>query len=298
MYNGKKVTLISFATLDLKRSIKRFSSQAINSEYYDQIKIITPNKFSDNIKKKINFFLNQKKTRGYCYWYWKPLLVLETLEAANEDEIVHYLDIGFHIKKSSHNRFYEYLDLINEPDRFILAFQYFPLNNKVYPKIDFPKREEYKFSKSDLLAFYSRLNDKSITHTPQFSAGNIFFKKNEQTKSFLLEWLDVFEKRFDLVDDTPSKINNSNKFIENRHDQSVFSILCKINHIKPLSAYEYDWCEKENKRTWEHNEGYPFLAKRDLKYNIFKRFIKRQVKTFNRFKNFLIRLKLERWPSG
>lgn len=138
MYNGKKVTLISFATLDLKEVLKDFSSQAINSEYYDQIKIITPNKFSDNIKKKINFF-KSKKTRGYCYWYWKPLLVLETLEAVNEDEIVHYLDIGFHIKKSSHNRFYEYLDLINEPDRFILAFQYFPLNDKVYSKIEFPK---------------------------------------------------------------------------------------------------------------------------------------------------------------
>jgi hypothetical protein len=60
----------------------------------------------------------------------------------------------------------------------------------------------------------------------------------------LLEWLDVFETRFDLIDDSPSKIKNFSEFVENRHDQSVFSILCKINGIVSLSAYEFDWCEK------------------------------------------------------
>ena len=298
MYNGKKITLISFATLDLKRSVKRFISQAKDSNYYDKIKIFNPDEFNEIVKKKINFYLSQKKTRGYCYWYWKPLIILEALELANEDEIIHYLDIGFHIKKNNFNRFYEYLDLLNQSEKSILAFQYFPLNNKVFTGIKFPEREEYKYTKSDLLDFFSKLKDKKITHTPQFASGNIFFKKSEKSKSFLLEWLDVFETRFDLIDDSPSKIKNFSEFVENRHDQSVFSILCKINGIVSLSAYEFDWCEKNQKRTWEHTLGYPFLAKRDLKYNIFKRFFKRQMKTFRRFKNFLKKQVLERWPSG
>ena len=73
-------------------------------------------------------------------------------------------------------------------------------------------------------------------------------------------------------------------FLENRHDQSVFSLLCKKNNIKSLSAYECEWGEKDNKRTWEHNFNNPVLAKRDLKYSIFKRFINRQVKTYKRYK--------------
>jgi hypothetical protein len=105
MYNGKKITLISFATLDLKRSVKRFISQAKDSNYYDKIKIFNPDEFNEIVKKKINFYLSQKKTRGYCYWYWKPLIILEALELANEDEIIHYLDIGFHIKKNNFKNF-------------------------------------------------------------------------------------------------------------------------------------------------------------------------------------------------
>ena len=42
--------------------------------------------------------------------------------------------------------------------------------------------------------------------------------------------------------------------------------------------------EKNNQRTWEHNLNNPILAKRDLKYNIFRRFTNRQIKTFKRYK--------------
>ena len=100
-----------------------------------------------------------------------------------------------------------------------------------------------------------------------------------------------------------SALNADNIYINDLiFNKTMLDIAEKIIVVNDCSTekeyYEYDWCEKENKRTWEHNEGYPFLAKRDLKYNIFKRFIKRQVKTFKRLKNFLIKLKLERWPSG
>ena len=44
--------------------------------------------------------------------------------------------------------------------------------------------------------------------------------------------------------------------------------------IKSLSAYESDWGEKNNLRTWDHILDYPILVlKRDLQYNILKRFI-------------------------
>jgi len=32
----------------------------------------------------------------------------------------------------------------------------------------------------------------------------------------------------ELVDDSPSVLPNADGFIENRHDQSVFSLLCKM----------------------------------------------------------------------
>ena len=88
-----------------------------------------------------------------------------------------------------------------------------------------------------------------------------------------IQELGFFDKKFNLIDDSDSVIDNFKGFIQNRHDQSVFSLLCKKYSIKSLSAYECDWGEKNNKRSWDHNFDNPILAKRDLKYNIFRRFI-------------------------
>ena len=44
-------------------------------------------------------------------------------------------------------------------------------------------------------------------------------------------------------------------------------------YVESLSAYECDWVMLNHKRTWEHNLNSPILAKRDLEYNILKRFL-------------------------
>ena len=96
------------------------------------------------------------------------------------------------------------------------------------------------------------------------------------------------------IDDTPSKIKNFNVFIENRYDQSVFSIMCKKNQIENISAYECDWAYQKNLRTWLHLKDKPIIAKRDLQYSLFLRFINRQKKTLRRLKCYL----LAKWRDG
>lgn len=282
MINKKKILLISFATPDLVRSISRFKKQAIEAQYYDEVHIVTPDYLQVNQKKKINKLISDGKKKGYAYWYWKPLILLEIFKRMKDGDIVQYMDIGFHINKNASGIFDKYLNLIKNKKIWLLAFQYKPLKNKMNSEFYFPEREEFKYTKADLFSYYKKLNDKKVTHTPQFSAGNFFIKKTRKSKFFLKKWIEIFEKRFDLIDDTPSKINNFQNFIENRHDQSVFSILCKINFIKSLSAYEYDWAEKNNMKTWEHIKDFPFFAKRDLQYSIFKRFLNRQIKNIKR----------------
>ena len=104
---------------------------------------------------------------------------------------------------------------------------------------------------------------------------------------FLRDWLNVFKLRIDLIDDTPSKEQNFSDFIENRYDQSVFSIMCKKNQIENLSAYECDWAYLKDLRTWLHLKDKPIISKRDLKYSIFRRFVNRQKRTLRRLLNKL-----------
>ena len=127
------------------------------------------------------------------------------------------------------------------------------------------------------------LENKEITHSKQYCAGNIFLKKNDFTLKFIDQWIDVFEKRFDLVDHTPSKILNFSNFELNKSDQSVYSLLCKLNKIDSLSAYECEWFYYNGKRYWEHTKNNPVIAKRDLQYSLLRRFLNRQKRTFNRY---------------
>ena len=70
-------------------------------------------------------------------------------------------------------------------------------------------------------------------------------------------------------------------FIEHRHDQSVFSLLCKLNNIFSLSVYEnFEWSLDNKGRNWDHLFESPIQARRDLKYLSFYAFKKKIKKLF------------------
>ncbi len=279
-----KKYLISFGSPDLKRSISRFYKQGKDLNFYDEIYVYSINDFKKNYKDKILNIIKVKKEKyGYGYSYWKPLLIKQILELINEDDVIHYVDLGCHLNQNGLDRLKFYFSKLLKEEKGILAFQYDPLKGYEENNFNFPKIDEYRYSKADLLDYFNVLENKEITHSKQYWAGSIFLRKNNFTLKFIDQWIDVFEKRFDLVDHTPSKISNFNNFEQNRSDQSVYSLLCKLNKIESLSAYECEWFYYEGKRYWEHTKNNPIIAKRDLRYNIFTRFLKRQKRTFNRY---------------
>ena len=59
-----------------------------------------------------------------------------------------------------------------------------------------------------------------------------------------------------LVDDSPSISSNLKGFIEHRFDQSIYSILAKLNHLECLSAKEV------SSDNWEEMNSFPILEKK------------------------------------
>ena len=288
MVKNKKVVLMAFASNDLKKSINRLSIQAKDSNFYSKIKIFNSKNLPSDLAIKLSHLLSINKKRGYGYWIWKPYLIKKVFDELENGDIINYLDIGCHIIKENIIKFNEYLNFINMNDKWILPFQYHTNFNYENKKILFPNRLEKAYTKGDLLNYFGYYDNEDIIKSPQYWAGCFFIKKTDKSISFLNEWLEVFDKKFDLIDDSFSKIKNYSDFVENRHDQSVYSLLCKKYKLESFSAYECDWAFLDNKRTWEHNKHSPILAKRDLKYGIFKRFFNRQKKSYERIKRKLI----------
>lgn len=287
---NRKIILISFASSDLKKSIDRLKKQAYETKFYDEIKIITEDDLDNDFKIYINKIMSGGNKRGYGYFIWKPYIIKKILSEINYGDIINYVDVGFHVIKENSKKFKDYIKFISEKDKWILPFQYHTKLNEEIEKISFPHREERKYSKGDLLDYYGFYNSSIITETPQYMAGCFFIKKCDESINFINEWLEIFYKRIDLVNDTKSKLKNLNGFLENRHDQSVFSILCKKYNLISFSAYECDWAYLNNKRTWIHNKTSPLIARRDLHYNLLRRFLNRQKKNFLRKKKYITNL--------
>ena len=54
MYKNSKIILFAFGSLDLKKSADRLKNQAINSKYYDEIRILNPKNFDNQMKIKFD----------------------------------------------------------------------------------------------------------------------------------------------------------------------------------------------------------------------------------------------------
>ena len=74
-----KLVLFAFASSDLKRSANRLKNQAIESKFYDDVRIISFENLDKNMKDIIYSFIRKNEKRGFGYWVWKPLIIKNIL---------------------------------------------------------------------------------------------------------------------------------------------------------------------------------------------------------------------------
>jgi len=274
--------LCSFASPDLKNSVKRLVNQVNAINLYKNFKVFGWNDLSFDKKKQIKIFIKKNNKRLFGYACWKPEIILKYLEEIPENSILQYSDIGCHLNKNGYSRLKEYIQITNQNN--ILAFQYKKPDFKIDIDLKYQIYFESEYTKGDLFNHFKLNNNSPLKKSEQVWSGTMFFKNNSVSKFFLKKWLEICKSN-NLIDDSPSIEKNSKEFVEHRHDQSVFSILCKLNKVTFLSASECEWAEDKNGRYWEHLKDYPILAKRDKKLNLYKRFISRQGKNIRRMFN-------------
>jgi hypothetical protein len=287
-----KKVFLTFADTRMKNSLNRILRQAESLNYYNEI--IGYNELDID-----PVFLNHFKphltpgSKGYGYWCWKPQIILQILNSLDDGDIIQYTDAGCHLNSSGQKRLEEYFNIASDSKSGLLAFQAFPpkgpLSHDGRQLLDL---SEYKWVKGDLLDYLGVRENESILTTQTIGAGIIFIRKCSSSMSILREWLNVLETNFSLIDDTPSNSINLDGFIEHRHDQSIFSLLCKLNNVETVSAYEYWYPGRHSmKPDWEALKNFPIHAKRDKDFGIKNKIESRIKKLKYNFKRALRKLK-------
>ena len=257
---NSNVHLCSFASPDLLLSKIRFIFQARKTKFYKSIKVYGRQDLAKKTREYIDFSLAESGI-GYGYWCWKPEIVLMHLLKIPNEDILHYCDIGSVFNPGGFKIMKYYINLC-EKYKF-LAFQY-KKPKKFIKKLIYPKAVEKRFTKKILFDYFKIKKNNKILNTPQYSAGGFFIKKNKKNIDFIKNWLQISKKR-ELIDN--SLDDRSDKFVSPRNDQSIFSILCKLNKVFTLSAYEgLEPLLFKKKKIWNYRKNIPIQYKRRLLY--------------------------------
>ncbi|GHV05104.1 hypothetical protein AGMMS50229_07620 [Campylobacterota bacterium] len=240
-----KKYLCAFGDSRLGKSIGRFRTQAKKMNMHNTY-IYTEHELDSEF---YAHFADKFKLRGFGYWCWKPQVILQTLAQMNDGDILLYADIGCHLNPNGLKRLDEYFDMTNSSPSGLLAFQMDRYLEKIW-------------TKGDLFDYFSLRDNENIYNTGQILSGVIFVKKCASALTLIKSWQQVYYDNWILVTDAPSHTPNFEGFIENRHDQSVFSILAKLNQAPVLSEREI-WASNFNDL---HDK--PILAKRDRLFEV------------------------------
>lgn len=170
---------------------------------------------SDEFKEEYKEILSNK--RGAGYWVWKPYVILNALERISEGDYLIYNDSG-----SAPVRNYKVLiDAMDNENAFMMPF--------VLTKQDF---NESRYTKRDAFV-YLGLDQDEYANSPQFWAGIQVYKKCDAAIGFVKEWLDCCKDIRIISDNTNTcGLDNYKDFEDHRHDQSIYSLLCKKYRLK------------------------------------------------------------------
>lgn len=237
------IHLITYSDCNYNNSKERLIKEAVNTKWFNSISSYGPEDLDIEFKNKFKDILDQKHGAGY--WIWKPYVIKKKINEINDGDILIYLDAGCSINICGKERFDEYCEKLNISNSCIISFQ--------MPHI------EKQYTVKEIFDYFNLDYNGEIANTGQIVGGILIMKKNKD----LINLIDLEMK---LLYDNPLLFTNyynknqDSKFKDNRHDQSVFSIIRKINNPMIISDETYF-------KSFGNGESlkYPFWATRKKK---------------------------------
>ena len=211
---GNITHFITYGDAKYTQSKQRIIREAHQFNEFDVIKAYGPNDLPDNFKQKYSRYLQMP--RGGGYWLWRPILLYEHFKTMNYGDFLVYLDAGSHINVTGKDRYFEYLDILkNDVNNFgILSFQMKDQPEKIWTTNNIFKH------------FNVELNSEHA-NSGQYLGGIFILKKTSHSVEYVNNLVAISLTNPDLFTDKFNSLNQHPEFRDNRHDQSISSLLRK-----------------------------------------------------------------------
>ena len=232
---------------DKNYSIQRkgIKFQAKKFKLFKKIFVYKNSLLDENFKNRFSVLLENPKGGGF--WIWKSQIILQSLEKMNENDILIYVDSGSTLNIKGKKRLIEYFEMLNNSSESIFLFR-------------LPGILEKNWTTNQVFNYFGVSNNKDITNTVQFMGGVLLVKNNNTSKIFFTNFQKVVESDNNLITDYYQK-NQSEYFNTCRHDQSILSVMGKINGCLAIDDESFYFNNPEDQYSW------PILTVRDNVYN-------------------------------
>lgn len=198
-----KKYFINYASGGFINSQKEAITRAKNFGF-DSIPL-SPNDIDGDFLEQNKSILSQR--RGAGYWLWKPYFINRFLREISEGDCLVYMDSGAFFVQDP----VEYIEMTNT-EKGHVGFSMI--------------QKTSKWTKGDCFYEINKNRDYEFSEKNQLQATYLIFTNNQFVRSFVSEWLNFCCKE-NLVTDSPNlHLSNMNDFIDHRHDQSIYSLLC------------------------------------------------------------------------
>lgn len=178
----------------------------------DEVRIYTSEILNGTeFEAKNRHILSQK--RGAGYWSWKPFLIQQELERMSPDDVLIYCDAGIEIIDS----LAPLVDLSGSLEVPVLVSDFNRISRV------WTKRDAFVLMGLDSPEYYE---------VAQVVSGFTLWRRTEKTMAIVEEWLHYMQD-YRICTDAPDEcgLPPLEGFVENRHDQSVLSLLVAKHNI-------------------------------------------------------------------
>lgn len=249
-----KIHFITFANTTSNFSEKRIIFEANEMGVFDTVTCYSEKDIDGDYMTKYGSHFSNK--RGYGYWAWKPYFINKKLSEINDGDVVVYADCGCMFLYENRNTLLKWINIAASSDSGILSPCYGP-----YIEHDWTRGDLYDYINKT----YNKENVDIFDKAIQCGCGVSLYCKKNKCIEFVNIWNDIMSNHFELCTDEPSSIPNHPNFKENRHDQSVFSMLSKIYDIETINTENGILNKKESPIIAARRKDDKYLWKRPVR---------------------------------
>lgn len=192
----------------------RLAIQANELHIFDRIRFFGLDSLESDPEfwnKHKDFILNN--ARGFGYWLWKPYLIKKVMDEMKDGDTLLYLDCGCEIDAKEKDYFLKCLEIVKTD---LIMGTLGKTNVEESCKMDLFLKLDMDYTK--------------YLKTKMHQAGANLIYVCDRTRSLVNEWFELAQD-YHLISDSSYVYKNLDKYVEHRHDQSIYCLLTKKYEI-------------------------------------------------------------------